>query len=327
MSNNIIQIGTRRSRLATWQAEFVQQALQQQHPELDFQLTFITTQGDTILNKPLVEIGGKGLFTLELENALRSGEIDLAVHSLKDLPTDMPNGFILGAVPERANPFDAFISRSAATIDELPMGAIIGTSSLRRQAQLRHYRPDLQVMSIRGNVNTRIKKALNSDGPYDAIILAVAGLERLALDHYIGERINTQLMLPAPGQGALGIQCRTGDQRILDILSVIDHEPTHLAVTAERSYLNELEAGCRLPVAAYAHLSDVDLILAGRVSSVDGTTVVEGQRRLPIASMQPDLRHKFAVKLGRDTAREAKVQGAGQLIAAVKAKIAGEENG
>lgn len=316
-----IRIGTRRSQLATWQANYVLSQLQQHHPQQPFELTFITTQGDRILDRPLVEIGGKGLFTLELEAALHNGRIDLAVHSLKDLPTEMPAGFVLGAVPKRANPFDALISRTGFTVADLPPSAAVGTSSLRRQAQIRHHRPDLQVQSIRGNVDTRIKKALDPDGPYDAIVLAVAGLERLELRSHISEYLDSQVMLPAPGQGALGIQCRADDQRILGLLAAIDHEPTRLAVTAERSFLNELEAGCRLPVAAYARFEHHDLILDGRVNSVNGQIIIEVKRKLPVATLKPDLRDKFAVKLGRDAAREAKTKGADGLIADVKAQM------
>lgn len=323
---DIIRIGTRRSQLATWQASYVQAALSQHHPNVQFELTFITTQGDRILDKPLVEIGGKGLFTLELEAALHAGDIDLAVHSLKDLPTDMPEGFTLGAVPDRANPFDALVSRSGEYLADLPENAVVGTSSLRRQAQLKHFRSDLLMQSIRGNVDTRIKKALDPDGPFDAIVLAMAGLTRLGLTEHITQQIDPNVMLPAPAQGALGIQCRDEDDHVLTLLQPLDHEATRLAVTAERSYLNELEAGCRLPVAAYATFVGPNLELKGRVNSVDGHTVVSVSRQLPVASLKPSLRDKFAVKLGRDSAREAMIKGADTLIAAVKAEIAAEDD-
>jgi len=319
-----IKIGTRRSQLATWQAEFVRDALSSHHPTTTFELAFITTQGDRILGKPLAEIGGKGVFTLELELALLSGEIDLAVHSLKDLPTDIPEGFALGAVPERENPFDAFLSRSGASLDDLPGGATVGTSSLRRGAQLKAYRPDLIIENIRGNVETRIAKMQDVSGPYDATVLAVAGLKRLNRADEITEVINTAIMLPAPGQGALGIQFRADDDHIRGILEPINHPPTQYAVLAERSFLNELEAGCRLPVSAYARFEGTDLYLAGRVNSLDGISTIEVSRNLPIGSMQPHLREPFAIKLGRDSAREAISKGAAALIAAVKEEVAGE---
>ncbi|MBZ0309188.1 MAG: hydroxymethylbilane synthase [Anaerolineae bacterium] len=294
-----MRIGTRRSPLALWQADYVQQLLQAQNQAAE--LVFFTTQGDQILDKPLPEIGGKGLFTLELEHALREGQIDLAVHSLKDLPTDTP--FALAAIPRRASPFDALVSRTGQTLDSLPAGAVIGTSSLRRSAQLKAYRPDLQIRMIRGNVDTRLRKIF--DGEYDAGVLAVAGLDRLDKSEVITEIFRPEVMLPAPGQGAIAVQCRANDTALLELLARLDDATTRACVTAERAFLQKLESGCRLPVSAYATLNADGLELTGRVSAVDGTKAitVKGQAVEESAA------------LGIRLAEEALAQGAGELLA------------
>lgn len=307
-----IRIGTRRSHLALWQANFVLDSLQSYHPDQPFELVHFTTEGDRVLDKPLPEIGGKGLFTLELENALRDGEIDLAVHSLKDLPTEMPEGFTLGAIPERATPFDALISRKNQKLADLPEKAMIGTSSLRRGAQLCLYRADFQIKPLRGNVDTRVKKALDPAGDYDGVILAAAGLERLGKQDVITEILPTSVMLPAPGQGAIGVQCRLDDTLIMPLLAVIDHAETRACVTAERAFLQQLEAGCRLPVSAYAILEGDQLHLTGRVSDLSGEETIT-------VNLSGDVKNAF--EIGAQLAEAALKQGAAELLAAVKQEL------
>ena len=308
----LVRIGTRRSALALWQAEHVQALLGAHHPGLRVELVPFTTRGDRELSRPLPEIGGKGLFTVELEEALRAGEIDLAAHSLKDLPTDLGDGFALGAILPRANPFDALISREGYTLDTLPPGAVIGTSSLRRSAQLHAYRCDLRTESLRGNVDTRLRKALDPGGPYDAIVLAAAGLERLGRDDAITEVIAPAVMLPAPGQGALAVQCRAGDARALDLLALLDDRPTRCAVSAERAFLQRLDAGCRLPVSAYATLDGDELRLTGRVSDLDGTRTL---------TVRGAAAANDAMPLGVRLAEQALAQGAAALLDAVRGAL------
>ena len=250
---NTLTIGTRGSALARWQTDWVQARLQAAWPDLHCDLRLFQTSGDKILDRPLPEIGGKGLFTEELENALRSGEIDLAVHSLKDLPIDDAAGLTVGAIGEREDPRDVLISRQYFTLAHLPRGARVGTSSLRRAAQLLAARPDLKILSLRGNVDTRLRKAMQ--GEYDAIVLAAAGVLRLGFESHIAEYLSFDVMLPAPGQGAVAVQCRADDHRTIDLLRPIDHTLTRSAVTAERAFLNGLGGGCSAPVAAYAQLS------------------------------------------------------------------------
>jgi hydroxymethylbilane synthase len=306
-----LRIGTRHSPLALWQSNFILEQLQQIHPSRVIELLHFTTQGDRILDKPLPEIGGKGLFTLELEEALSRGEIDMAVHSLKDLPTEMAAAFVIGAIPQRANPFDALITRGGILLDELPSGAVIGTSSLRRAAQLKAYRPDLQSQAIRGNVETRLRKVLDGDGMYAATVLARAGLERLGKQDVITQLLDVSLMLPAPGQGAIAVQCRVDDPDTLTALAPLDHPETCACVSAERAFLQELEAGCSLPVSAYATISDQGIHLIGRVNSLDGqqTITVEGHAALAESTL-------LAVRL----AQEALGQGAADILATLQAK-------
>lgn len=299
-----MRIGTRRSQLALWQAQHIQELLQAQHQTAD--LIFFTTQGDQILDKPLPEIGGKGLFTLELENALRDGDIELAVHSLKDLPTEMPEGFTLGAIPRRASPFDALVSRTGQPLSELPSGAVIGTSSLRRTAQLKAYRPDLTIKMIRGNVDTRLRKVF--EGEYDAAVLAAAGLDRLEKSGVITEIFEPDRMLPAPGQGAIAVQCRADDFTLMELLAVLDHAETRACVMAERAFLQKLDAGCRLPVSAYAALNDGTLELTGRVSQIDGAKTITVKGWAPVQEN---------IQLGTQLAEQALAQGAGELLAAL----------
>lgn len=307
-----LRIGTRRSQLALWQTHHVRDLLLAAHPALTVAIVHMTTTGDRVLDKPLPEIGGKGLFTQELEDALRAGAIDLAVHSLKDLPTDMGTTFTIGAIIARANPFDALISRDGHTLATLPTGATVGTSSLRRRAQLRAFRPDLSTANLRGNVDTRLKKALDQHGPYDAVVLAVAGLERLDLGHVITEVLDSAIMLPAPAQGAVAVQCRTADTQTLALLAALDDRTTRRAVTAERAFLQRLDAGCRLPVSAYATLDGDTLHLTGRVSGLDGsqTITVSGTAALDDADA-----------LGMRLADEALSQGADALLADIRGEL------
>jgi hydroxymethylbilane synthase len=252
----------------------VRQALVAADPGLTVEVEFLVTTGDRQLETPLPLMGGKGVFTNEIEAALREGRIDLAVHSLKDLPVANPDGIVIGAVPPRASATDALISRSGLGLRELPPNPVIGTSSYRRSAQLQLARPDVQPMSIRGNVETRIRKAMDPDGPYDAIVLARAGLERLGLLDGVTEELPLDLMLPAPGQAALAVQCRD-DVDSIAMAAVIDHGPTRMAAEAERAFLSGLGGGCSAPVAAYGMTDGTDLSLRGRVISLDGQRVID----------------------------------------------------
>lgn len=297
---------TRPSKLARWQTNFVIQALKNIHPDLECEEKIITTQGDKILDKPLPEIGGKGLFTQELESELLSGAVHCAVHSLKDLPVENAAGLTIGCFPARAEVRDALISANQYTISTLSHGASLGTSSLRRAAQILSLRPDVRVQSLRGNVDTRLRKAL--DGQYDAIILAGAGLTRLGLENHVTEWLSLDVMLPAPGQGALAIQCRADDESTLKMLAALEDKSTRNAVTAERAFLSGLGGGCSVPVAAYAtvesgYASPSVISLTGLVISEDGTKAVRvtGQGNDPLA-------------LGNELANQAIAQGAKDIL-------------
>ena len=295
---------TRPSALARWQTQWVMNALQDAHPGLTCEEKVITTQGDKIIDKPLPEIGGKGLFTQELESELLSGAVHCAVHSLKDLPVENPAGLTVGCIPIRAEVRDAWISANGYTLETLPPGSVIGTSSLRRAAQILSTRPDVSNASLRGNVDTRLRKAL--DGHYDAIILAGAGLTRLGLDSHVTQWLPLNVMLPAPGQGALAVQCRADDEEILSLLSVLEDASTRAAVTAERQFLLGLGGGCAVPVAAYADVSrdTLDISLTGLVASTDGKQIIKvaGSGNEPI-------------NLGKQLAQEAIAQGANEILA------------
>ena len=258
MADATIRIGTRGSHLARWQSEWVADQLRAHHPGLTVELIEIRTQGDRDRNSPLAAIGGSGLFTKEIQRALAKGLVEVAVHSLKDLPTAGPEGLTLGAVPAREDVADALIAPGPKTLDALPAGATVGTGSLRRRSQLLHARPDLQVVGVRGNVETRLNKALS--GELDAVVLAEAGLRRLGLDGHVTQRLGPPDFLPAVGQGALGIECRLDDESTLALLAPLDDPATHRAVVAERRVLAELEGGCMIPLAAFAR--DVDGLLA-----------------------------------------------------------------
>lgn len=301
-----LTFATRPSALARWQTQWMIRALQGIYPDLVCEEKLIITQGDKILDKPLPEIGGKGLFTQELENELLSGAVHCAVHSLKDLPVDSPAGLTVGCIPIRAEVRDALISRHEFTLATLPPDAVVGTSSLRRAAQLLAARPDLRTESLRGNVDTRLRKAL--DGQYDAIILAGAGLTRLGLGAHVTEWLSLDVMLPAPGQGALAVQCRADDETTLGLLSALDDESTRRAVTAERAFLRGLGGGCAVPVAAYAETviesHSAGIRLAGLVISMDGKRAIKVNRE-----------GIEARELGQELAERAISQGANEILA------------
>lgn len=314
--NTTIRLGTRGSDLALWQTNHIKSLLEQAWPGQSFETQIFTTRGDVVLDTPLPLIGGKGLFTAELEAALRDGVIDFAVHSLKDLPTDSPEGLTVGAVTERAGVADVLVSRGGQSLDALPHGAKIGTSSRRRAAQLRHYRSDFTMLDIRGNVPTRVRKALDPDGPYDAVVLARAGLERLGHLDVVTQELPQEVMLPAPGQGALAVQCRD-EANSLALLQPLNHTETWAAVSAERGFLAGLGGGCSVPVAAYAWVEVKRLHLRGRVVALDGRAQVEVSGTTPYAG-QPATDAKAAARLGADLAREALAQGADKLLAALE---------
>ena len=285
MNSDTITIGTRASKLALRQAEYIAGEIEKQHPACHVELKTMTTKGDRILDAPLAKIGGKGLFTKELEQAMLAGEIDLAVHSLKDMPTEVPEGLVIGAITARLDPGDAFVSVRYKAIEELPQGARVGTSSLRRRAQLLAVRPDLTILDLRGNVNTRLAKL--DAGEFDAIVLAAAGLKRLGL----GERIRTILpramILPAVGQGALAVECRADDTRIRECIDFLRDPHMTAAATAERAFLRRVEGGCQIPVGVYAEVgADNMLHVEAMIASVDGMRVCRSRTMGAIASAE-----------------------------------------
>ena len=279
MLNKIFRIATRQSPLALWQAQYVQQRLMAAHPGLQVELLPMVTKGDVILDTPLAKVGGKGLFVKELELAMLEGRADLAVHSMKDVPIDFPEGLGLVTICEREDPRDAFVSNRYNSIDELPQGAVVGTSSLRRQCQLSARRPDLVIRSLRGNVGTRLGKL--DAGEYDAIILAAAGLKRLGLEDRIRQAMPAEISLPAVGQGAVGIECRADDEQLITLLQALNHDDTAVCVRAERAMNTRLEGGCQVPIGSFAVLEDDQLWLRGLVGSPDGSQMVVGERRGP----------------------------------------------
>ena len=267
-----LTIATRGSMLALWQAEHVRALLMEQHPGLTVELLKLKTQGDKILDVPLAKVGGKGLFVKEIEEALMDGRADLAVHSMKDVPTELPTGLVVGITPKREDPTDTLLSVNFPSLDALPQGAIVGTSSFRRQAQLLMLRSDLDIRMLRGNVNTRLKKLM--DGEYDAIVLATAGLRRLGLSAPHTQPLTPPNFLPAVAQGALGIEFREDDAQVRDMLTFMDHSETRTQVRAERGYLTALEGGCQVPIAGYAETDDGTVTITGLVASLDGKHVV-----------------------------------------------------
>jgi len=298
-----LTFATRPSALARWQTKRVIQLLQAAHPDLECSEYVITTTGDRVLDRPLPEIGGKGLFTSELEDALLLGKVHAAVHSLKDLPVeDMPD-IVIAAIPEREAAFDVLVSANGWTISNLPEGSRVGTCSLRRTAQLLAHRPDLTILPLRGNVDSRVRKVLNGD--YDAIVLAQAGLTRLGLEAHISEVFPLDVMLPAPGQGALAVQCRANDTKTLELLASIHDPLTAAAVGAERAFLSGLGGGCSLPVAAFAQKNNGQIILTGAVISVDGKQAI----RLSAVDKEP-------YELGERLAELVLERGAADLLKA-----------
>ena len=302
-----LTIATRESPLALWQAEYVRAALQQQHNDLQVELLGMTSRGDQLLDVPLAKVGGKGLFVKELETALLDGSADIAVHSMKDVPMEFPEGLALGVICEREDPTDAFVSNRYDAMAALPAGSIVGTSSLRRECQLRARRPDLEVRFLRGNVNTRLRKL--DDGEYDAIILASAGLLRLEFGSRIRERISVADSLPAGGQGAVGIELRQGDEVTAGLLSALHHQPTAWRVTAERALNRHLQGGCQVPIACYAQLQSGDVLnLRGLVGRPDGSLLLTAERSAPVAE---------AEQLGVAVAEDLLAQGAADILAEV----------
>lgn len=302
-----LRFGTRGSDLALWQTRHVMALLVNVLPSLQVEYEIIRTRGDHILDTPLPLVGGKGVFTAELEAALYEKRIDCAVHSLKDLPTEQPDGLTIGAIPARANPADVLISRQGYTLATLPEGARIGTSSYRRAAQLLHLRPDLRMLDIRGNVDTRIRKVFAADGDFDAIVLAYAGLDRLGRIDVVSQVLDFQDMLPAPGQGAIAVQTRD-DPSLLETLEQIHHLGTALSVTAERAFLAGLGGGCSVPVASYAQWEGKQLVLRGRVAAPDGTQQIDVSGSGPAE----DLRRAYM--LGVTLAQDALEKGAQRLM-------------
>ena len=306
MSSREIRIATRKSALALWQAEYVKARLEQAHPGILVTLVPMVSRGDKLLDSPLSKIGGKGLFVKELETALLDNEADIAVHSMKDVPMDFPEGLGLFCICEREDPRDAFVSNSYASLDDLPQGSIVGTSSLRRQAQLLTRRPDLQIRFLRGNVNTRLAKL--DAGEYDAIILAAAGLIRLGFEQRITSPISIEDSLPAGGQGAVGIECRSADPEIHALLTPLHHADTAVRVTAERALNKHLNGGCQVPIACYAVLEGEQIWLRGLVGEPSGGVLLSADARAPRA---------HASELGVQVAEALLAQGAGDILKAV----------
>jgi hydroxymethylbilane synthase len=304
--SDTIRIATRKSPLAMWQAEHVADALRAAHPGIQVEILGMSTQGDKILDTPLAKIGGKGLFVKELEARMLDGGADIAVHSMKDVPVDLPEGLHLPVIMQREDPRDAFVSNHFASLDELPEGAVVGTSSLRRQCQLADRRPDLQIKSLRGNVNTRLRKL--DEGEYDAVILAAAGLIRLGFGERIRSAIDPADSLPAIGQGAVGIECRSDDPRVNALLAPLHHTDTATRVLAERAMNARLEGGCQVPIGGHAVLDGDQLWLRGLVGTVDGNEIIRGEIRGP---------REDAQALGVALAEELLEHGAADILKAL----------
>ncbi|MCW9732743.1 hydroxymethylbilane synthase [Avibacterium sp. 20-15] len=306
MTKKLIKIATRRSPLALWQANYIKDRLTQLYPALCVELVPMVTKGDVILDTPLAKIGGKGLFVKELENALLKGEADIAVHSMKDVPMQFPQGLGLSVICQREDPRDAFVSNSYRTLEELPVGAVVGTSSLRRQCQLNALRPDLTIQSLRGNVGTRLSKLDNGD--YDAIILASAGLIRLGMAERIASFIDTEISLPAAGQGAVGIECRVDDVEVQTLLAPLADPETTACVLAERAMNNHLQGGCQVPIGGYAVISDNQLYLKALVGKTDGSEIIRAEGKSAVENAQ---------ELGIQVAESLLKQGADNILQAL----------
>ena len=306
MLEKTLKIATRQSPLALWQANYVKDRLQQLYPDLTIELVPMVTKGDVILDSPLAKIGGKGLFVKELENALLNKEADIAVHSMKDVPMQFPEGLGLAVICQREDPRDAFVSHSYRTFAELPQGAVVGTSSLRRQCQLKALRPDLDIRSLRGNVGTRLSKLDNCD--YDAIILASAGLIRLGLADRIASFIDVEQSLPAAGQGAVGIECRTDDAQVQALLAPLADAETTYCVLAERAMNNHLQGGCQVPIGGYAVLQQGQLYLRALVGDIDGSRIIRAEGKSAVEN---------AEVLGVQIAEQLLAQGADKILQAI----------
>ncbi len=306
MSEQTIRIATRKSPLAIWQAEHVAAELKKAHPGLTVELLGMSTKGDRILDAPLAKIGGKGLFVKELEQGMLEGSADIAVHSMKDVPVELPAGLHLPIIMQREDPRDAFVSNHCTTLEELPQGACVGTSSLRRQSQLSERRPDLVIKPLRGNVNTRLAKL--DAGEFDAIILASAGLIRLGFAERIASFISAEQSLPAIGQGAVGIECRIDDERINRLLKPLHHEETAICVGAERAMNHRLNGGCQVPIAGYAELQDGKIQMRGLVGEPDGSHILRAEARGDAAQTE---------QLGIQVADELLSRGADRILKAL----------
>jgi len=303
MTTRVIRIATRKSALALWQAEYVKAQLEHFHAAVQVELVPMTTKGDVILDTPLAKVGGKGLFVKELEVAMLENRADIAVHSMKDVPVEFPDGLGLEVVCLREDPRDAFVSNHYQSLEQLPQGARVGTSSLRRQCQLKAMRPDIQIIDLRGNVNTRLQKL--DDGNYDAIILAAAGLIRLNMAQRIQQFIAPEVMLPANGQGAVGIECRTDDAEIKALLAPLEHAETRIRVLAERAMNRALEGGCQVPIGSFATIEQHTLRLRGLVGAVDGSRIIRDELTANIDQ---------AEQVGQQLAERLLANGAAQIL-------------
>ena len=306
-SSNILKIATRKSPLAMWQAEHVAASLKAIHPGLEVEIVGMTTKGDRILDAPLAKVGGKGLFVKELEQGMLAGEADIAVHSMKDVPVDFPEGLHLAVILEREDPRDAFVSNRFESLDQLPHGACVGTSSLRRQCQIAERRPDLRIEPLRGNVNTRLAKL--DAGEYDAIILAAAGLIRLGFESRIRGRIDTDVSLPAIGQGAIGIECRVNDPRVHALIAPLHHQDTATRVLAERALNARLHGGCQVPIAGHALIEGDRLVLKGLVGTPDGSRILRAESEGPREDWEA---------IGTRVADDLLAQGADEILSALQ---------
>jgi hydroxymethylbilane synthase len=302
-----IRIGTRGSQLALWQARHVKDLITDAFPDIHVSITVIKTTGDRITDRPLAQVGGKGLFVKEIETALLTHDIDLAVHSMKDMPGELPSGLTIGAVPCRENPFDVLISRNGQVLADYPPGAVVGTSSLRRGSQLRHLRPDLTIRSIRGNLDTRLRKLMAKE--FDAIVLAAAGLLRLGQADKITQYLDDTVMVPAVGQGALCIETRQNDDKTTRIQEKLDHAPTRICVAGERAFLRQIEGSCHIPVACHGKMIEDQVQFTAVVASEDGRQLIREQTVSPLTDV---------VAQGRDLARTVLEKGGKQILEAIE---------
>ena len=312
MHKQKLVVGTRSSQLALWQADFVIGELAKKYPELVVEKRLMTTKGDKILNAPLAKIGGKGLFTKELETAMLEGEIDIAVHSLKDMPVVVPEGLVITAITQRADPGDAFVSSKYESFQQLPAGAKVGTSSLRRKAQLLHARPDLQIEDLRGNVNTRLRKMEEEN--FDGIILACAGLKRLGFGDKIRQVMPQTMCLPAVGQGALAIECRQADKETRELLEFLNDRCTRLCTEAERGFLATVEGGCQVPVGVHAVSAEAGIRVEAVIASLDGSTLLRDAQEAEVKNAQEaravgiNLAEKLLARGGREILRSIGIE-------------------